>query len=220
MGLDRYIPNAECQIPLETKTQTGLGIDQLRARYSFLRKDYVEIAADFVMVLPSNTNFAVTFGVPVRVRARPAVTIDTGMEFSVLTKSAGANLELPVKGMFNITSAGFIFGESGFSFQNLGRNTITTTTTSSVSDSNVAFPVAKNQAFIPLGIGGGYTVVIKGKVMMDVFGRFGWNPFVYLNPPTGVNAVPARDTWSIGVGTIIYTRPLSGARKEANPRGG
>lgn len=206
--------------PIIVSPSADFGDIPIYARYSFLRKDYVEIAADFVMVLPSNTNFAVTFGVPVRIRARPSVTIDTGMEFSILTKSPGANIELPVKGTFNITPEGFIFGESGFSFQNLGRNTISTTTTSSVPDSNAAFPVAKNQVFMPLGIGGGYTVVIKGKVMMDVFGRFGWNPFVYLNPPTGVEAVPARDTWFMGVGTIVYTRPLSGARKEANPSGG
>lgn len=194
--------------PIIVSPSADFGDIPIYGRYSFLRKDYVEIAVDLVMVLPSNTNFAVTFGVPVRIRARPTVTIDIGMEFSVLTKSAGANIELPVKSTFNITPAGFIFGESGFSFQNLGRNTITTTTTSSVPDSNVAFPVAKNQVFMPFGIGGGYTVVIKGKVMMDVFGRFGWNPFVYLNPPTGVKAVPGRDTWFLGIGTIVHTRPL------------
>ena len=195
-------------LPIVVSPSADFGDIPIYGRYSFLRKDYVEMALDVVMVLPSNTNFAVTFGVPVRIRARPRVTIDTGMELSVLTKGPGANIELPVKGSFNITPAGFIFGESGFSFQNLGRNTITSTTTSSVPDSNVAFPVAKNQVFMPFGIGGGYTVVIKGKVMMDVFGRFGWNPLVYLNPPTAVKTVPGRDTWFIGIGTIVHTRPL------------
>lgn len=195
-------------VPIIVSPSADFGDIPIYGRYSFLRKDYVEMAIDLVMVLPSNTNFAITFGVPVRIRARPRVTIDTGMELSVLTKSAGANIELPVKGSFNITPAGFIFGESGFSFQNLGRNAITSTTSSSVPDSNVAFPVAKNQVFLPLGIGGGYTVVIKGKVMMDVFGRVGWNPLVYLNPPAGVKTVPGSDTWFIGVGTIVHTRPL------------
>lgn len=194
--------------PIIASPSGDFGDIPIYGRYSFMRKDYVEMSLDLVMVLPSNTNFAMTFGVPVRIRARPSVTIDTGMELTVLTKGAGTNIELPVKGTFNITPAGFIFGESGFSFQNLGRNAISTVTTSSVPDSNVAFPVAKNQVFMPLAIGGGYTVVVKGKVMIDVFGRFGWNPFAYLNPPTGVDFVPAGDTWFLGVGAIIHTRPL------------
>lgn len=194
--------------PIIASPSGDFGDIPIYGRYSILRKDYVEMGVDLVMVIPSNTNFATTFGVPVRIRARPRVTIDTGMELTILTKSVGANIELPVKGTFNITPAGFIFGESGFSFQNLGRNAISSVTTSSVPDSNVAFPVANNQVFMPLGIGGGYTVVIEGKVMIDIFGRFGWVPFVYLNPPTGVNPVPAGDAWFLGVGAIVHTRPL------------
>lgn len=195
-------------VPLVVAPGVDFGDIAVYTRYSFLRKDYVEIAADAVFVLPSNTNFAFVLGVPVRIQVRPKVTIDTGMEVTALTRSPGANLDLPVRGTFNITPAGFVFGESGFSFQNLGRNGIRTTTESSVADSNVTFPIAKNQVFVPLSVGGGYTVVIRGKVMLDVFGRFGWNPFLYLNAPSSVNVVPARESWFLGVGTIIHTRPV------------
>jgi len=199
---------AQGLIPILVSPSGDFGDMPLYGRYSFLRKDYVEMALDLVFVLPSNTNFATTFGVPVRIRARPRVTIDTGIELTVLTKSTGANLEFPVSGIFNITPAGFIFGESGFSFQNLGRNGITSVRASSVPDTNVAYPVAKNQAFLPLSVGGGYTVVLKGRVMMDVFARFGWNPFVYFNPPSRSKPVPAADTWFLGVSTVVYARPL------------
>ena len=199
---------AQGLVPVVASPSGDFGDIPIYGRYSFLRKDYVEMAVDLVFVLPSNTNFATAFGVPVRIRARPRVTIDTGIELVVLTKSTGANLELPVRGIFNITPEGFVFGESGFSFQNLGRNAIAGVRASEVPDTNVAYPVAKNQAFLPFGVGGGYTVVLKGKVMMDVFARFGWNPFVYFNPPSGSQAVPAADTWVLGVGTVVHSRPL------------
>lgn len=176
----------------------------LYVRYSFLRKDYVEMASDFVLLIPSWTNLSATFGLPVRIRARRPLTIDTGTEFVILANGAGLSIELPVKATFNITSAGFIFGDSGFSFQNLARNI----TGGSYLDTSLAFPVARNQVFVPLGIGGGYTHVVKDMVMIDVFARFGWNPFVYLNPPTGVNVVPAAESWVLSVGVLIHTSPV------------
>ena len=126
-----------------------------------------------------------------------SLTVDTGTELVILSNGAGLNVELPVKATFNITPAGFIFGDSGFSFQNLARNI----TGGSYFDTSLAFPVARNQVFVPLGIGGGYTHVVKNLVMIDVFTRFGWNPFVYVNPPTGVNVIPAADSWVLSVGS-------------------
>jgi len=78
----------------------------------------------------------------------------------------------------------------------------------SYRDSSLAFPVARNQVFVPLGVGGGYTHVVKDLVMIDVFARFGWNPFVYLNAPTGMDAIPATDSWVLTVGAIIHTSPI------------
>ena len=195
-------------LPIIVSPSGDFGDIPIYARYSFLRKSYVELGVDLVLVLPSNTNFAMTLGVPARIRVRPRVTIDTAVEITVLTRGVGANLELPVKGTFNIRPAGFIFAEGGFSFQNLGRNAIDAATPSRVPDSNVAFPVDRNQAFMPFGFGGGATVVVGGRVMIDIVGRFGWNPFLYLNPPSGVRVVPGGDTWFFGVGTIVHTRPL------------
>ena len=190
--------------PIVVSPIGSFGDMPLYVRYSFLQKDYVEMAADFVLLVPSWTNLSATFGIPVRIRARRPLTIDTGTELVILSNGAGLNVELPVKATYNITAAGFIFGDSGFSFQNLARNI----TGGSYDDTNLAFPVARNQVFVPLGIGGGYTHVVKDIVMVDVFARFGWNPFVYLNPPTGVNAVPAADSWVLSVGIIIHTSPI------------
>ena len=190
--------------PIVVSPIGSFGDMPLYVRYSFLRKDYVEMASDFVLLIPSWTNLSATFGLPVRIRARRPLTIDTGTEFVILSNGAGLSIELPVKATFNITPAGFIFGDSGFSFQNLARNI----TGGSYLDTSLAFPVARNQVFVPLGIGGGYTHVVKDMVMIDVFARFGWNPFVYLNPPTGVNVVPAADSWVLSVGVLIHTSPV------------
>jgi hypothetical protein len=190
--------------PIVVSPIGSFGDMPLYVRYSFLRKDYVEMASDFVLLIPSWTNLSATFGLPVRIRARRPLTIDTGTEFVILANGAGLSIELPVKATFNITSAGFIFGDSGFSFQNLARNI----TGGSYLDTSLAFPVARNQVFVPLGIGGGYTHVVKDMVMIDVFARFGWNPFVYLNPPTGVNVVPAAESWVLSVGVLIHTSPV------------
>ena len=190
--------------PIVVSPIGSFGDMPLYVRYSFMRKDYVEMAADFVLLVPSWTNLAATFCLPVRIRARGPVTVDTGTEFVILSNGAGLNIELPVKATYNITPAGFIFGDSGFSFQNVARNL----TGGSYFDTSLAFPVARNQVFMPLGIGGGYTHVIKNIVMIDVFARFGWNPFAYLNPPTGVNAIPAADSWVLSVGAIIHTSPV------------
>jgi hypothetical protein len=190
--------------PIVVSPIGSFGDMPLYVRYSFLRKDYVEMASDFVLLIPSWTNLSATFGLPVRIRARRPLTIDTGTEFVILANGAGLSIELPVKATFNITPAGFIFGDSGFSFQNLARNI----TGGSYLDTSLAFPVARNQVFVPLGIGGGYTHVVKDMVMIDVFARFGWNPFVYLNPPTGVNVIPAAESWVLSVGVLIHTSPV------------
>ncbi|MBW2377734.1 MAG: hypothetical protein JRF55_17430, partial [Deltaproteobacteria bacterium] len=190
--------------PIVVSPTGSFGDMPLYVRYSFMRKDYVEMAADFVLLVPSWTNLSATFGLPVRIRARGPVTVDTGTEFVILSNGAGLNVEVPVKATFNITPAGFIFGDSGFSFQNIARNL----TGGSYFDTSLAFPVARNQVFVPLGVGGGYTHVVKNMVMIDVFARFGWNPFVYVNPPSGVNTLPATDSWVLSVGATIHTSPI------------
>jgi hypothetical protein len=195
---------AQGMFPIVVSPTGSFGDMPLYVRYSFMRKDYVEMAADFVLLVPSWTNLSATFGLPVRIRARRLVTVDTGTELVILSNGAGLNIEVPVKATFSITPAGFIFGDSGFSFQNLARNL----TGGSYYDTSLAFPVARNQVLMPLGIGGGYTHVAKNIVMIDVFARFGWNPFVYLNPPTGVNTLPLVDSWVLSVGAIIHTSPI------------
>lgn len=192
--------------PIVVSPVGGFGDMPVYVRYSFMRKDYVEMAFDFVLHIPTLTNLAVTFGLPTRIRVRDTVTIDTGAEFVVLSNGAGLNVELPFKFTYNPKPAGFIFADSGFSFQNLARNL----TGGSYDDTNLAFPVARNQVFIPLAVGGGYTRVLKDIVMLDLFARFGWNPFVYVNRPSGsnVSVVPAADSWVLSVGITVHTSPI------------
>jgi len=189
--------------PIVASPKGSFGDMPLYVRYRFLQKNYVEMAADFVLSLPTWTNLSATFGLPVRIRAKRSLAIDTGVELVVLSNGAGLNVEVPVKATYSIRPTGFIFGDSGFSFQNLARNI----TGGSAFDTNLAYPVARNQVFLPLGIGGGYTHVFKEIVMLDVFARFGWNPFVYINPAGGRSAVPVADTWMVTAGVILHTDP-------------
>lgn len=213
VGISNYRPASSPPIPghgffpIVVSPSGGFGDMPAYVRYSFLHRRYVEMGFDFVFVIPSRTRLATTFGLPVRIRARPKMTVDTGMELTILVENVGVNVVLPVKATYNITTSGFFFGESGITFENLGRNNVDVIASrSSVGDSNVTFPVDKNQMFVPVSIGGGYTVVFKGKAMMDFYARFGWNPLVYINPPTGVDVVPVKDTWFLGVGTIVQSR--------------
>ena len=50
----------------------------------------------------------------------------------------------------------------------------------------------------------------KDLVMIDVFARFGWNPFIYINPPSGTDTsiVPAADSWTLSVGILIHASPI------------
>ena len=190
--------------PIVVAPRGTFGDMPLYVRYSFLQKRYFEMAFDFVLLLPTWTNMSVTAGLPMRLRVRDVLTVDTGTELVLLTNGAGLNAEVPLKATYNITPAGFIFADSGFSFQNIARNL----TGGSYRDSSLAFPVARNQIFVPLGVGGGYTHVVRKIVMIDVFARFGWNPFVYVNPPSGTNTVPVADGWVLTVGAIIQTSPI------------
>jgi len=176
-------------------------------RYGFLRRSYAQMALDFVLTIPSRTNLAVTLGLPVRLRVSNTTTIDTGTEAVVLSNGAGLNVELPFRVTYNPKPAGFLFVDSGFSFQNLARNV----TGGSYVDSSLSFPIGtRNQILVPLSVGGGYTFVAKDLVMLDIFARAGWDPFVYINPPNGseIDVLPLRDAWTLAVGVILHTSPI------------
>ncbi len=193
--------------PIQVAPTGAFGDMPAYVRYRFLARPKYELAFDFVFVIPSGTRLAITAGGPARIFVNSKLTIDTGLDCTFLVADAGANLVLPFRATYNFTPAGFLFGDSGLSFENLGRNNVNVIASpESFGDSNVAFPVAKNQVFIPIGLGGGYTFAVQDKVVIDIYGRFGWNPFVYLNPPSGVNVVPITDTWVLSVGIVVQSR--------------
>jgi hypothetical protein len=189
-------------------------------RFRFVDRTIWQVAADLGLVFPINTKLASTFGLPIRVRPRDYdLAIDWGVEVTLLTMDFGANIDLPVRLTYSITSRGFIFGSFGLSLQQLGRGRNSEDT----RDSNVAFPApVKNQYFVPMALGGGYTARCRKKRrwMVDLFGQGGFNPLIYFNPPNAPEAapgepqpeqiqqVPLSKSWFINASANFYFDPV------------
>jgi hypothetical protein len=175
-------------------------------RGEFLHRDVWRMAADVIVVLPSNTKLAATLGLPIRVRLkRFPLAIDWGVEATVLTSDFGANVEVPVKITYNVKERFFFFGSSGLSLQQLGRSL-----ENQDPDSNVAYEVGKNnQILLPFGLGLGGTLARKKcGVRIDFYGQMGWNPLIYFNPPPTVSAVETVKALFVGGGLNIYSKPV------------
>ena len=169
-------------------------------------------AIDVGAVFQANSRVEPFVGFPFRFQPLDyKIAIDFGVEATLLTNELGANVELPLKFTNTILQKGFIFWSTGVLVQQIGR----TGTTAERDDSNLAYPIsrARNQVFIPFGIGGGYTYMPPrsegtSSVMFDFYLHGGSNPLIYLNAPNGTAQVSLRETWYLGVGMNLITRPL------------
>jgi hypothetical protein len=91
-------------------------------RYRFLQRDKVQMAADLVFVLPSNTAFALETDLPIRILVNKRVSVDTGAEVrGTFGSFKRADVRLPAIVNFNISERAYIAGETGWYFINLGK---------------------------------------------------------------------------------------------------
>ena len=184
-------PNfAEGFLPIVFSPDGDFGDIPIYGRYRFLNEDNFEMAADLVLRIPTGTDFGMTIGAPFRYKGLENLAIDTGAEFSfqVTDPDATFSLLIPVKLTFNITDEVFIHGATGIGFGRL-----------------LPFSGADVGVFAPLSFGGGYTLMIKDKIMMDINGEFGFRPLFQTG--SGDN-VDLGNTWFVGVGANVYTEPL------------
>jgi len=169
-------------------------------------------AADLGIVFQANSRVEPFIGFPIRFQPLDyKLAIDFGVEATLLTNELGANVEFPLKFTNSILRRGFFFWSTGLLVQQIGRSG----TSGERDDSNLAYPVvrARNQVFIPFGIGGGYTYLppraggVAG-AMFDFYIHGGSNPLIYFNAPSGTAQVDLRQTWYLGVGMNVLTKPL------------
>jgi hypothetical protein len=171
----------------------GFGNMPLYGRYRFLRRDKIDFAADLVLVLPVDTDFALEADLPLRIRARERLSVDTGLEVRGTFGSAErADIRIPAIVNYSFSDHAFISAETGLWFVNLGKNFDT--------------PTNDSEGFaIPIGFRAGGSWQKRDKHLIDLFGGFAF--------PALIEAGTSRSTvdfgiWDLFVGVVFHTRPL------------
>ncbi len=177
------------------------------ARYQYAKSETAVAAVDLVLVVPSNTDFSLTAGVPLRiVELFGLFTMDmniniryrNGDKYAAFIPNPSKNTaDFTFSGasITNITDSGYIEIGGGVGLVNVGGGA-----------------GAKNVVELPFFIGGGYTY--KGKVLTDIFTQFGWQPLMIPNGPPGVDTFNVGKTWYVTVGATVHTKALFGKNKQ------
>jgi len=156
---------------------------------------------DLVLVLPSNTDFRLGAGVPMRVvELFEIFTIDmnvgfvyrNGDKFAAFTPVPSSNtFDFSTSGAMtvNLTDHGFVELGGGVGVANVNGG-----------------DGAKNIVELPFFVGGGFT--LQRKVLVDFFSQFGFMPLMTANGPDGRDTFNVADDWFVTIGATVYTKPL------------
>ncbi len=173
------------------------------ARYQFAESENALVAADLVLVLPTNTDFTLSAGVPLRIielfglftlDMKLAVRYRNGDKFAGFVSDPAKNtVDFTFSGasVTNVTDRGYIEIGGGVGVVNVGGRS-----------------GARNVVELPFFIGGGYTY--EGKLLVDIFAQFGWLPLMTANQPDGLDTFNVGDDWFVTVGTAIHTKSRFG----------
>ena len=178
------------------------------ARYQFHEGEKGFLAGvDLVLVLPSNTDFSLTAGLPMRILELFGLfTVDMNVNFryrngdkyaAFVPNPAKNTMDFEFSGaaMINLTDYGFLEIGGGLSVTNIAGATD-----------------AKNVVELPFFLGGGYT--LQRKDLIDIFAQFGWMPLMTGNAPPGRDTFNVGDDWFVTIGATVHTKPLFGANKK------
>lgn len=167
---------------------TDFGDIYLYGRFGVTDGD-VDVAFDVRFILPTQTDFGVLLGLPVRFHAGNKVAVDTGVELS-FNDVGGFNfisVAAPLALTVNVTEEAFLNINTGFSATDLTTE------------------VAADPVFvIPAGFKGGYTIEVAD-FMMDVFAMF---QFPLLAAFSGGDSETTTDIWTLTFGLNFYTGVL------------
>lgn len=176
------------------------------ARYQFVASDSALLAVDLTLVLPANTDFSLTAGLPLRILElfglftldmNVSITYRNGDKYAALSPNPSKNTaDFAFTGgsAISITDHGFIEIGGGLRIANVGGGT-----------------EVKTVIEIPAYLSGGYTY--EGKVLVDIFGQFGWDPLMTANAPPRRDTFNVGDDWYVTVGATVHTKALFGKSK-------
>ncbi|MGB5809459.1 MAG: hypothetical protein WBG86_02940 [Polyangiales bacterium] len=176
-------------------------------RYQFYEGDRGFLAGvDLVMVLPSNTDFTLKAGIPMRVIELFGIfTIDMNVDFLYRNGNEFGgpsnntfDFEFGGAAAVNLTDHGYVEIGGGLAVANI--------------NGGAGF---SNVVELPFFLGGGYTM--QRKLLVDFFAQFGWLPLMTANTPSGAtidrSTFNVGETWFLAIGATVHTKPLFGSKK-------
>jgi len=200
-------PGGNSLITVIFSPQASYGDIPIYARYTYAQSDVAQAAVDLTLVLPSNTDFQLAVGLPLRIfelfglftlDANLGIRYRNGDKYAAFSPNPSKNtVEFTAMGasVTNITDNGYIEIGGGVGVANVGGGTD-----------------VKNVVEIPAYLGGGYTY--EGKVLADIFAQFGFTPLMTANAPPGRDTFNVADDWYITVGATVHTKPLFGKKRQ------
>lgn len=200
-------PGGNSLIAVIFSPQASYGDIPIYARYTYAQSDVAQAAVDLTLVLPSNTDFQLAAGLPLRIfelfglftlDANLGIRYRNGDKYAAFSPNPSKNtVEFTALGasVTNITDHGYIEIGGGVGVANVGGGTD-----------------VKNVVEIPAYLGGGYTY--EGKVLADIFAQFGFTPLMTANAPPGLETFNVADDWYITVGATVHTKPLFGKNRQ------
>jgi len=178
-GITDHLEAGLVLLPIYFAPQADFGDIELYGRYRFIKQDKLEVGGQVGFVIPTNTDFGIFAGVPVRLLLDDAkrLRLDTGLQFRfTFADETIIGMDLPLAVNYNITSTLFVGGRLGFNW-----------------------PILKESSTIqiPLGVQGGVQL-LDG--LMDVQAWFMFPAFI---SPGGDQKVVAK-VWQIGTGATFW----------------
>jgi hypothetical protein len=200
-------PGGNSLISIIFSPNASYGDIPVYARYKFLESGPAQLAVDFMLVLPTNTDFQMRAALPLRViemfgfvtlEGSLAIGYRNGDKYAAFIPNPSKNTgEFSYVGgaSINITDNGYIEIGGGVALVNVGGG-----------------DGAKNVIEIPFYLGGGYTY--EGKVLVDIFAQFGFEPLMTANGPAGIDTFNVGNDWYITLGASVHTKSLFGKNKK------
>ncbi|MCA9602195.1 MAG: hypothetical protein R3A78_08405 [Polyangiales bacterium] len=170
-------------LPLALNPSSGFGDMSVYGRYR-LSGGNTEVGLQAAIQIPTNTDFGIGVGLPVRFHLSESMMLNTGVEAGIIfaTGDAGIGLNLPLEFAVNVMPNVFL---GAFTGVNTALN-----------------PNALKLISLPLGVFGGYSLDLGNKMLLDLSGQFAFQNFLQFGDYAGDTVVT--DGWAITLGATFH----------------